>query len=143
MGSRPFLDDGGFKLGIFAANCSSGTAVTKVPERWPAAWDDNLELALLADSAGLDFMLPIARWRGYGGATDFQGETLETITWATGLLAQTRRLTVFGTVHTPLIHPILAAKQLVTADHVGRGRMGLNIVCGWNQDVFDMFGVEQ
>ncbi len=143
MGSRPFLDDGGFKLGIFAANCSSGTAVTKVPERWPASWEDNLKLARLADRAGIDFMLPIARWRGYGGATDFQGETLETITWATGLLAQTERLTVFGTVHTPLIHPILAAKQLVTADHVGRGRMGLNIVCGWNQDEFDMFGVAQ
>ncbi len=30
-----------------------------------------------------------ARWKGYGGDTDFQGATLETITWATGLLAAT------------------------------------------------------
>jgi alkanesulfonate monooxygenase SsuD/methylene tetrahydromethanopterin reductase-like flavin-dependent oxidoreductase (luciferase family) len=137
--ARSFLRDGAFKLGVFAANCSSGTAVTKVPERWHASWENNLALAKLADAAGLDFMLPIARWRGYGGETDFEGETLETITWACALLANTRRLTVFGTVHVPLIHPILAAKQLVTADHVGSGRLGLNIVCGWNQDEFDMF----
>jgi alkanesulfonate monooxygenase SsuD/methylene tetrahydromethanopterin reductase-like flavin-dependent oxidoreductase (luciferase family) len=40
---------------------------------------------------------------------------------------------VFGTVHAPLIHPLIAAKQLVTADHIGQGRFGLNIVCGWNE----------
>jgi alkanesulfonate monooxygenase SsuD/methylene tetrahydromethanopterin reductase-like flavin-dependent oxidoreductase (luciferase family) len=50
---------------------------------------------------------------------------------------------VFGTVLTPLVHPIFAAKQMVTADHIGRGRFGLNIVCGWNQDEFDMFGQTQ
>jgi hypothetical protein len=47
---------------------------------------------------------------------------------------------VFGTVHAPLIHPLIAAKQFVTADHIGQGRFGLNIVCGWNEGEFDMFG---
>jgi len=128
------------KIGLFGANCSSGRAVTLVPERWSGAWPDNLRLARMADDAGLDFMLPIARWKGYGGDTDYQGATLETLTWATGLLAATKRLTVFGTVHAPLFHPIIAAKQIVTADHVGQGRFGLNIVIGWNEDEFDMFG---
>ena len=59
------------------------------------------------------------------------------------LLAQTKHLNVFGTVHAPLIQPIFAAKQFVTADYVGRGRFGLNLVCGWNQDEFNMFGVAQ
>jgi dimethylsulfone monooxygenase len=133
----------GLKLGLFGANCSSGRAATKVPERWSGSWDDNLQLARLADDAGIDFMLPIGRWRGYGGETNFEGNSFETITWATGLLAQTKRLNVFGTVHAPLIQPIFAAKQFVTADHVGRGRFGLNLVCGWNQDEFDMFGAQQ
>ncbi len=137
------FNDNRLKLGIFAANCSSGTAVTTVPERWDASWENNLAVARLADDAGIEFMLPIARWRGYGGETDFQGSSLETITWALGLLAHTEGLNVFGTVHAPLIHPILAAKQMVTADHISGGRFGLNIVCGWNQDEFEMFGVEQ
>jgi alkanesulfonate monooxygenase SsuD/methylene tetrahydromethanopterin reductase-like flavin-dependent oxidoreductase (luciferase family) len=131
------------KLGLFGVNCSSGRAPTKVPERWSASWEDCLALAQMADKAGMDFILPIGRWKGYGGETDMHGESLETITWATGLLAHTERITVFGTVHAPLFHPIIAAKQCVTADHVGEGRFGLNIVAGWNEGEFEMFGVTQ
>jgi dimethylsulfone monooxygenase len=131
------------KIGLFGANCSSGRAVTMVPERWTGSWQDNLRLVRMADEAGIDFMLPIGRWKGYGGDTDYQGETLETLTWATGLLASTKRITVFGTVHAPLFHPVIAAKHFVTADHVGEGRFGLNIVVGWNEDEFEMFGVKQ
>jgi alkanesulfonate monooxygenase SsuD/methylene tetrahydromethanopterin reductase-like flavin-dependent oxidoreductase (luciferase family) len=131
------------KLGLFGSNCSSGRAATRVPERWGASWDDNLKLAQMADDAGMDLMLPIGRWKGYGGDTNFEGTTLETVTWACGLLAQTKQINVFCTVHAPLVHPVYAAKQFVTVDHVSRGRFGVNIVCGWNQDEFDMFGVEQ
>jgi dimethylsulfone monooxygenase len=131
------------KLGLFGANCSSGRYVTKVAERWSGSWDDNALLAQMADRAGIDFLLPIGRWKGYGGDTDYQGATWETLTWATALLAQTTRITVFGTVHAPLFHPVIAAKQMVTADHVGHGRFGLNVVCGWNEGEFDMFGAEQ
>src|SRR5215831_18483467 len=131
------------KIGLFGANCSSGRAVTMVPERWSGSWADNLKLARMADDAGLDFMLPIARWKGYGGDTDYQGATLETLTWASGLLASTSRITVFGTVHAPLFNPVIAAKEIVTADHIGRGRFGLNLVVGWNEGEFEMFGVEQ
>jgi alkanesulfonate monooxygenase SsuD/methylene tetrahydromethanopterin reductase-like flavin-dependent oxidoreductase (luciferase family) len=131
------------KIGFFGSNCSSGLAATKVPERWSGGWDENVALARMLDAAGIEFMLPVARWKGWGGDTNFEGRTYETITWACGLLAATERLTVFGTVHAPLVHPVFAAKQFVTADHLSHGRFGLNIVCGWNQDEFDMFGVEQ
>jgi alkanesulfonate monooxygenase SsuD/methylene tetrahydromethanopterin reductase-like flavin-dependent oxidoreductase (luciferase family) len=46
-------------------------------------------------------------------------------------------------VHAPLVHPVFAAKQFVTVDHASRGRFGLNVVCGWNADEFEMFGVDQ
>jgi FMNH2-dependent dimethyl sulfone monooxygenase len=131
------------KIGLFGANCSSGRSATKVPERWSASWPDCRRLARMADEAGIDFMLPIGRWKGYGGETDFHGSTLETVTWAVGLLSATQRMTVFGTVHAPLFHPLIAAKEFVTADHVGGGRFGLNIVVGWNEGEFEMFGVSQ
>jgi dimethylsulfone monooxygenase len=135
MGSRNRL-----KLGLFGANCSSGRAVTMVPERWSGSWPDCLALARMADEFGIEFMLPIGRWKGYGGDSDYQGATFETVTWAAGLLAATRHLTVFGTVHAPLIPPLIAAKEFVTADHIGEGRFGLNVVCGWNEGEFEMFG---
>jgi len=135
--------DNALKIGLFGSNCSSGRCVTTVPERWTGNWEDNLALARLADARGIEFILPVGRWKGYGGDTDYMGTTLETITWATGLLANTKNLIVFGTVHAPLFHPIIAAKQFVTADHVSSGRFGLNIVVGWNEDEFQMFGVSQ
>jgi len=132
-----------FNIGLFGANCSSGRSATKVPERWSASWPDCLKLARMADQAGIDFMLPIGRWKGYGGDTDFHGSTLETVTWAAGLLAATKRITVFGTVHAPLFNPIIAAKEFVTVDHIGEGRFGINLVVGWNEGEFEMFGVSQ
>ena len=131
------------KIGLFGANCSSARTATVVPERWLASWPDCLKLARIADEAGIDFLLPIGRWKGYGGESDFHGTTLETITWACGLLAATERITVFGTVHAPLFHPLIAAKEMVTADHIGSGRFGLNLVAGWNEGEFAMFGVAQ
>ncbi len=130
-----------FKLGLFASNCSGGLTMTKAPERWDPSWDNNLQAAQLADAAGLEFMLPVGRWHGYRGETDTEGTSFETIVWASGLLAASHRLVVFGTLHVAFINPVFAAKQIVTADHIGKGRFGLNIVSGWNAREFDMFGV--
>jgi alkanesulfonate monooxygenase SsuD/methylene tetrahydromethanopterin reductase-like flavin-dependent oxidoreductase (luciferase family) len=130
------------KLGIFGANLNSGKNATLVPERWSGSWDDNVALAQMADEFGLEFFLPLGRWRGWGGATHYQESTFETITWAAALLALTKRITIFGTVHTPIFHPVVAAKQMVTADHAGHGRFGLNLVVGNKDKEFGMFGVD-
>lgn len=133
--------EGHFKLGTFASNCSGGMSVTTVPERWSASWADNLRLARLLDDSGIDFMLPIARWIGYGGSTNFHGHVLETISWAAGLLAATRNLQVFATVHTVANHPVVVAKQIATLDQIGGGRAGLNIVAGWNEPEYRALGL--
>ena len=131
-----------FKLGIFSPNCSGGMAITTVPERWDASWSNNVKLAAVLDNAGIEFVLPIARWAGYGGSTDFQGSSLETVTWATGILAKTKALTVFATAHTAFFHPLVAAKQFATIGEIADGRFGLNVVCGWNQPEYEMFGLK-
>jgi len=131
------------RLGLFGANCSSGRTYATLDERWEASWENNVRLAQLADEIGLECMVPIARWKGYGGKSNPNGSSFESIAWACGLLAATRRIHVFCTVHVPLHHPLVAAKQMVSADHIGRGRLGVNIVCGWNEDEFRMFGVSK
>lgn len=139
--SHSFLSHQRFLLGTFASNCSGGMTVSKLPERWVANWDNNLRLGRLLDDAGVDFMLPIARWVGYGGETDFHGGVLETMTWAAALLASTKRLTVFVTIHTAANHPVVLAKQIATLGEVGRGRVGLNIVAGWNKPEYEALGL--
>jgi alkanesulfonate monooxygenase SsuD/methylene tetrahydromethanopterin reductase-like flavin-dependent oxidoreductase (luciferase family) len=108
-----------------------------------ATWEENLRLAARADRMGLDAVIPVARWRGYGGAANLGDVSFETFTWATGLLAATRRIQVFATCHVPLVHPLMVAKLSATVDHVSNGRFGLNIVSGWNPEELSMFGVTQ
>ena len=140
--ANPLKGPNRFKLGVFSSNADGGLAITDVPERWRARWDDNLTAARIADRAGLEFMLPIARWRGFGGKNRVREHSFETFTWAAGLASATERIALFMTVHVPIVHPVYAAKALATVDHISGGRAGLNIVCGWNPDEFAMFGVK-
>lgn len=140
--SIPILESDHFRLGLFSSNCSGGLAVTKIPERWSASWEDNLRLAKVADETGIDFMLPIARWIGYGGQTNFHEGVLEPIPWATAILANTKRLNVFATIHTAFNHPAVVAKQLATIDQMAPGRVGVNVVAGWNQPEYVAMGVD-
>src|SRR5215468_4906310 len=87
-----------FKIGLFSLNASGGIAMTRVPERWQAQWDDIAQVAQLADRAGLDFLLPLQRWRGYGGATDPRGCCLEAMTQAAALAGLTQQIALFATV---------------------------------------------
>ena len=139
--THPLKGPNRFKLGVFSTNADGGLAITTVPERWRARWDDNLNAVGIADRAGLEFVLPIARWRGFGGKTHVREWSFETFTWAAGLASATQQIGLFMTVHVPLVHPVYAAKALATVDHISHGRAGLNIVCGWNPDEFAMFGV--
>lgn len=142
MSTNPMLKSDGFLLGTFSSNCSSGMSVTKVPERWVNSWENNLKLGRMLDDAGIDFMLPIARWIGYGGDTDFHGGVLETMSWAAGLLASTKSIAVFATIHTAANHPVVVAKQIATIDQIGQGRAGLNIVAGWNKPEYEALGLD-
>ncbi len=131
-----------FKVGVFASNVWGGLTQTTAPERWDASWPANKALAQQADAAGVDFLLPLGSWLGLNGAADTDGHSYETLTWAAGLLACTQRITVFATVHVSFFNPVLAAKQIVTCQHIGGGRFGLNIVSGSKKSEFDAFGVE-
>jgi len=138
----PLFNDNRMKLGVMAFNCSHGSSVTTAENVWPMTWADNVALARMADDAGFEALLPVGRWRGYGGATNFNHRTFESFTWAAGIAALTRRIAVIATVHLPLVHPVAAAKQAVTVDHISGGRFVLNMVCGWNRPEFEMFGAE-
>lgn len=103
-------------------------------------WPDTREVAMMADAAGFEVLLPVARWRGYGGPTNFNNRTFETYNWASAVAAITNYSCIFSTSHVPLTHPVAAAKQCATIDHISGGRFALNVVCGWFKNEFEMFG---
>jgi FMNH2-dependent dimethyl sulfone monooxygenase len=142
MSINPMFNENAFKLGIWRMNCEGGLCITEAPDRWTADWDDIQTVAQMADQAGFELILPVARWRGYGGKIDNAALSYETLTQGAALAAATEHTAIFVTVHVALVHPVFAAKAVATIDHVSHGRAGLNIVCGWNKEEFDMFGTE-
>ncbi len=141
--THPLHGPNRLKLGIFAANADGGLTLTRVSERWPAHWPEIVAVARMADAVGLEFFLPIARWKGFGGVTNSREVSFETLTFAAALAGLTERIALFATVHVPMVHPVFVAKALATLDHASNGRAGLNIVCGWHPGEFAMFGVPQ
>ncbi len=131
-----------FKIGTFGTNCSNACAVTLAETSFAPTFESNLEIAKMLESGGWECMIPIARWRGFGGPSNFNGNCMETYTWASALAAATKNIFLFATSHVPTIHPIVAAKMATTIDHISKGRFGINMVCGWFTPEMEMFGVK-
>ena len=136
---NPLYNDNRMKIGIIAMNCSHGSTITQADGAWDMNWPDTKEVAVMADRAGFEVLLPVARWKGYGGPTNFNNRTFETYNWASAVAAVTDYSCIFSTSHVPLIHPVAAAKQCATIDHISGGRFALNVVCGWFKNEFEMF----
>ena len=79
MAVHPMHGPNKFKLGVFSMNSDGGLTLTKVPERWPAIWSEIVEVSQLADRAGFEFLLPIARWKGFGGEMNSREWSYETL----------------------------------------------------------------
>lgn len=141
--TNPMLNDQKMKLGVFGANCSYGLIVSHVESTFRVTWEHHKEIAQRADALGFEALVPIARWRGFGGTTNFNGTCFETFTWAAGLAAVTEQIAVFSTSHLPTLHPIVAAKAATTVDHISGGRFGINLVMGWFRQEMEMFGAPQ
>ena len=138
-----FLNKNRFKLGVFGTNCSNGCTITHAETTFEPTYEHNVKIAQLADNLGFEMLVPVGRWRHFGGTTKFNGTNMEVYTWATAMACNTKEIMCFATSHVPTVHPILAAKQAATIDQISKGRFGLNVVCGWFKPEMEMFGVEQ
>lgn len=127
------------KLGLFGVNLDGGLSATSA-DRYKLSWENTRAVTRMADQAGFEVSVPVARWKGMTGSTHFNGINYDPLSWAAGLASETENIRNFSTIHVTTIHPIVAAKQLTTIDHISGGRAGLNVVCGWFPAEFEMFG---
>ena len=137
--TNPAFSSRKLKLGTFQTNLDSGCVMSDLDGRLDISWPNTVALAKLADEMEFEAIVPVARWRGFGGANNPQGPGFETYTWAAGIAASTAKAGVISTSHVSLNHPIIAAKQCAAIDHICNGRFTLNVVCGWNGPEMEMF----
>ncbi|MEM7541237.1 MAG: LLM class flavin-dependent oxidoreductase [Pseudomonadota bacterium] len=138
----PVFNDNKLKLGTFGQNCSNGCTITHAETTFEPTYDHNVKISQLADNLGFEMLIPVGRWKHFGGTSKFNANNLEVYTWATAMACNTDNIMLFATSHVPTVHPMLAAKQGSTIDNISAGRFGLNIVCGWFRPEIEMLGIE-
>jgi FMNH2-dependent dimethyl sulfone monooxygenase len=139
---NPLYGERKLKLGTFGTNLDRGCAISTIDGVLEISWPNTLTLAKLADEMEFEALVPVGRWKGFGGVTNFNGPGFETFSWAAGVGACTQNSTVFATSHVLTVHPIMAAKQATTIDHITGGRFALNVVTGWHRPEMEMFGAK-
>src|SRR5580704_12572488 len=138
--SNPLFNDSKLKLGTFCSNLSGGATMSSIEGTLQVKWENTAAIARMADEMEFEAVVPVGRWKGFGGATNFNGEGFECFTFAAAMSALTQYSGVFATSHVPTMHPVMAAKQAATIDHIGGGRFTLNVVTGWYRPEIEMFG---
>jgi pyrimidine oxygenase len=130
-------DRGGKDIGVFLPMANGGWIMSSNAPKLDGSYDYNRRTALLADELGLDFVLSMAKWRGYGGETGHWDSSLDAQMLIAALAEATKRVKVWTTVHTLLQNPAVTAKMLATLDQISQGRAGLNVVTGSYKGEFD------
>jgi pyrimidine oxygenase len=125
------------QFGVFLPVANGGWIVSRSTPVLDGGWAQNRDAALIAEEEGLDFVMSMGKWRGFGGATDHWGTSMESVTMMAGIAALTKRVKVWATLHAILHNPVVAAKMIATLDHISGGRAGLNIVAGAYRGEFE------
>jgi pyrimidine oxygenase len=128
------------EFGIFLPIAKGGWIVSASAPPLDGGWAQNRDAALLAEAHGLDFVMSMGKWRGFGGTTDHWGRSLESVTLTAALAPITSRIKLWATLHAILHNPVVAAKMISTLDQISGGRAGLNIVAGAYRGEFEQMG---
>ncbi len=129
------------EYGVFLPIGNGGWMLSETAPHPEATYAYNRKVAVDAESIGLDFIMSMAKWKGFGGTTDHWGQTLESMTLMSALAEATERVKIWATMHANVHHPAIAAKMFTTLQDVSGGRAGMNIVNGSYAAEFEQMGL--
>ncbi|GAA4680863.1 LLM class flavin-dependent oxidoreductase [Frondihabitans cladoniiphilus] len=129
------------RYGLFLPTSSNGHVASTALDPGDPTFEQNLRLTAQAESFGMDFVLGMVKFRGPGEGSRYWDASLEAFTLAGGLLAATRRIQVIASVGILSIHPAVVARMAATLDSIGPGRVGINVVSGWNAQEYSQMGL--
>ena len=114
-----------------AAQAAAEALAPLPPGRVDAQFDHSVALLQAADDAGFDLVLFAERHLG----NDISAWLL-----ASAVASRLSRIRALVAVHPGLWDPVMVGKLAASLDRMCRGRMALNIVNGWFDEEFRMFG---
>jgi pyrimidine oxygenase len=129
------------KFGVFLPNGSNGYIISRNSPLYLPTFEHNKAITIEAESQGLDFVLSMMKYRGFGGETKYWDACLESFTLMSGLASITERIGLIPSVTLLGLHPAYTARMVATIDDISNGRCGLNIVTGWNKPEYAQMGL--
>jgi len=129
------------KFGIFLPNGSNGYIPSAGSPVYVPTFEHNKQIAIESERQGLDFILSMMKYKGFGGETGYWDNCLETFTLMAGLAAVTDKIGLFPTVTVLAHQPPVIARMVSTIDDISGGRCGLNVVTGWNKPEYTQMGM--
>ncbi|PWJ53621.1 pyrimidine oxygenase [Quadrisphaera granulorum] len=135
------MSGGTKEYGIFLPIGNGGWMLSTTAPHPEASYAWNRRAAVTAEDSGLDFVMSMAKWRGFGGTTDHWGRSLESMTMMSAIAEATSRVQIWATMHANVHNPAVAAKMFTTLQDVSGGRAGMNVVSGSYAEEFAQFGL--
>ena len=133
-------------LGLFLPHQEGAWSPSKAPRKTSWDFEYNAKCARKAGRLGFDIVFALAQWMGkggYGGDIRFRENALDPFVTSAGLAPITKNVLLIATVHVLYgWHPLHLAKYGAVIDHMSGGRWGLNVVTGYKESEFRMFGLD-
>ena len=121
------------QYGIFLPNGSNGYVISEGVAPYLPTFEHQKAIVEEAERQEFSYALPMIKFKGFGGATGFWDACLEPFTLTGALAAITSKLKFIPTVGLLALHPAYTARMTATLANISKGRVGLNIVTGWNK----------
>jgi pyrimidine oxygenase len=129
------------KIGVFVPIGSRGWLISTTSPKTMPSFDLNRTVVQRAEHYGMDFALAMIKLRGFGGPSEYWDHNLEAFTLMAGIAAVTRRIQLFASVAVLTMPPALTARMATTIDSIAPGRIGVNIVTGWQPKEYQQMGI--
>lgn len=129
------------KLGVFLPIGNNGWLISTTSPQYKPSFALNRDVTLKAEKFGFDFALSMIKLRGFGGPSRYWDFNLESFTMMSGIAAVTSRIKLFASVAVLSIPPAVIARMATTIDSIAPGRIGVNIVTGWQKAEYEQMGI--
>ncbi|OYW87313.1 MAG: pyrimidine monooxygenase RutA, partial [Pseudomonadales bacterium 32-61-5] len=93
------------KFGVFLPNGSNGYIPSKGSPVYLPTYQHNKAISQEAERLGLDFVLSMMKFKGFGGETGYWDACLESFTLMSALAADTKTIGLFPSVTLLSAHP--------------------------------------
>ncbi|GGB09290.1 pyrimidine utilization protein A [Allosediminivita pacifica] len=128
-------------IGVFLPNGRNGYMISTAAKQFDPTYRQHLEIINKIDRHSMEFGLAMVKFRGFGGQTGYWDSALEAFTLCAGLAAATENVKLFASAAILSLPPAITARMISTMDSIAPGRVGVNIVTGWQPAEYTQQGL--